>query len=297
MKVSEILNFLDQEGIPYQFWGNSDLELQGFSSLYHYREGTFTWIKSEKNIPDHMDVSKLTLVFAEPDVFAEPSTNIICTNQSRRAFFSTIEQFYPQEEDYPAIGQFTYIGPKVKLGKNVRVGHNCTLDGDIVIGDNTVIWNNVTIINRVRIGSDCEIQSGAIIGHASLGYTETEDHKKIFIKHYGGVTIGDHVYIAKGVNIDRGTIDDTVIGSWVAVDSQARIGHNCQIGPYSTLALGCTLGGSTHIGECCYVSHMTSKEQISIGSHAKVGIGSVVIKNVAEQQTVVGYPARPFLPK
>lgn len=294
--INDILAFLEKEQIPYTFSGDSTELINGFSSLGNYRAETFTWIKKQENIPETMDLSQIRLAFVSEDIVAEEIPNIIRTTASKRAFFATIEHFYDVKEERPAIGQFTYIGPKVKLGKDVRIGHNCTLDGDITIGDHTVIWNNVTIINRVSIGMYCEIQSGVTIGHPSLAYTENENHEKVFIKHYGGVRIGDHVYLAKGVNVDQGTIDDTVIESWCAIDGKSAVSHNCQIGYGTTLAMQCFLGGSTQTGEACYVSRATTREQTHIGAGATVGMGSVVTRDVAEGQTVVGYPARPFLP-
>lgn len=294
--IADILSFLDAEQISYTFQGDSACELNGFSSLGNYRMGTFTWIKKQESIPENMNLSQIALVIASENVSVDTISNVIQTKESKRAFFAMIEHFYDEPEERPAIGQFTYIGPKVKLGKDVRIGHNCTLDGDITIGDHTVIWNNVTIINRVSIGAYCEIQSGVIIGHTSLAFTENEHHEKTYIKHHGGVQIGDHVYVAKGTVIDRGTIDDTVVEAWCALDNKTVIAHNCRVGRGSTLTMQCVLGGSTQIGQGCYLSHATAREQTHIGDGATVGMGSIVTRNVDAGQTVVGYPARPFLP-
>lgn len=297
MKIQEILEFLQSQGITHTFTGDTEKYLDGFSSLTNYRPGTFTWIKTEKNIPQDFNLGTLALVFTGMETNTGDAPNVIRTPESKHAFFATMEHFYDDEEERPAIGQFTYIGPKVKLGKGVRIGHNCTLDGDITIGDYTVIWNNVTIINRVSIGAYCEIQSGVIIGHSSLAYTENEQSEKTFVKHYGGVQIGDHVYLAKGVNVDQGTIDDTVIESWCAIDCKSAVSHNCRIGHGTTLAMQCMLGGSTHVGRQCYLSRATTREQTQIGDHATVGMGSIVTRDISEGETVVGYPARPFLPR
>lgn len=178
MRISDILDFLKEEGISFSFAGTEADAVEGFSSLGHYKPGSFTWVKKRESIPQGFDLSQIALAFVSENVDAGAARSVIRTRESKRAFFSTIEHLYGQEEKRPAVGQFTYISPKVKLGKGVRIGHNCTLDGDITVGDGTVIWNNVVIVNRVSIGKDCDIHSGAVIGHDGFGYTEDADHKK-----------------------------------------------------------------------------------------------------------------------
>lgn len=192
------------------------------------------------------------------------------------------------------MGQFTYISPRVKLGKDVRIGHNCTLDGDITVGDGTVIWNNVVIVNRVAVGKNCEIQSGAVIGHDGFGYTEDETGKKRMIKHLGGVFIGNNVLISSNVCVCRGTIDDTVICDGAKVDNMCHIAHNCVLKEDVALAYPCWLGGSTHIGKNGYLASATVRDHAVIGEGSFVGLGAVVVKNVETNTIVAGIPAKPF---
>lgn len=297
MKVSDILDFLKDEGIPFSFAGDSEDVADGFSSLAHYKSGSFTWIKEQKNIPEDFDLSQIALAFVSETVDAGAAPNVIRTPESKRAFFSAIERFYAQEEERPAIGQFTYISPKVKLGKNVRIGHNCTLDGDIAIGDGTVIWNNVVIVNRVTIGRDCDIHSGAVIGHDGYAYTESADHKKTMVKHFGGVTIGDRVLIGENVCISRGTIDDTILESGVKIDSLSHIAHNCFWHKNAAAAAPCRTNGSTVVEENAYLAGAIVRNQCTIGENAFVGLGAVVVKDVPPGATVVGNPAKPFRKK
>jgi UDP-3-O-[3-hydroxymyristoyl] glucosamine N-acyltransferase len=296
MIISDILSYLDTLDISYTFSGDAKAEVESFSSLTNYKANSFTWIKTQKNIPEGMDLSGLALVFTAEDVEGN-FPNVVRTSQSKFAFFSTIEHFYTDDEEKPAIGQFTYISPKVKLGKNVRIGHNCTLDGDIEIGDNTTVWHNVTIIGRVRIGESCDIHSGAVIGHDGFGYSEDEAHIKTMVKHFGGVTIGDSVLIGDNVCVCRGTIDDTFIGDGVKIDNMSHIAHNCRIEKNAALAFPCKLGGSSTLEENAYLAGCIIRNQCTVGQDAIVGMGAVVVKNVEPGQTVVGNPAKPFVKK
>ena len=49
MKIKEILDFLQTARIPFSFTGDPEREVDRFSSLSHYREGSFTWIKKQEN--------------------------------------------------------------------------------------------------------------------------------------------------------------------------------------------------------------------------------------------------------
>lgn len=292
MKISDILSFLRDESIPFDFVGSETDTVEGFSSLMHYKQGSFTWIKTQKNIPEGFDLSQITLVFVSEEVDAGSAPNVIRTPEGKRAFFFTIEHFYGQEEERPAVGQFTYISPQVRLGKGVRIGHNCTLDGDITIGDGTVIWNNVVIVNRVTIGENCDIRSGVVIGHDGLAYTEDADHKKAMVKHFGGVKIGDRVLISDNVCVNRGTIDDTILESGVKIGCLGHVGHNCSVGENTALLLDTVLCGSVTVGRNSCLSGATVLNQIKLGDESRVGFRSVVLWDVAPGQQVFGYPAQ-----
>lgn len=297
IRICEILAYLEKEEIPFSFSGDLETQVDGFSSLTRYRAGSFTWIKKQESIPEGLDLTGLALVFVAEDVDAGGAPNVIRTPESKYAFFSTMEHFYAQAEERPAVGQFTYIGPRVKLGENVRIGHNCTLDGDITIGDGTVIWNNVVIVNRVTIGRNCEIHSGAVIGHDGYAYTEDVGHHKTMVKHFGGVRMGDAVLIGENVCISRGTIDDTTLEDGVKIDALGHIAHNCWFEQDAAMSVPCSVSGSVHVGKNAYLAGDIIRNQCTIGADAFVGLGAVVVKDVAPGQTVVGNPAKPFIKK
>ncbi len=297
MQISEILSFLQETEIPVTFRGNAAEEVDGFSSLTHYRPNSFTWVKRQENIPQDADLSKIKLAIVSEDVCGD-FANVIITPQSKRAFFSVLERFFGEKEQRARIGTNSYLSPQVKLGENVSVGHNCTLDGDITIGANTVIGNNVSIINRVVIGKNSEIRSGVVIGHAdSISYTEDENHNKTMIRHFGGVWIGEDVLIGENSTICRGTIDDTVIGDGVKLDALTQVSHNCRFEKNSTAVAACRFCGSVTVEEGAYLVGAIVRNQCRIGKNAFVGMGAVVVSDIENDQTVVGNPAKPFAKK
>ena len=272
VRIREILDFLKEKGdYPFVFTGSLEGTIEGFSSLINYKDKTMTWIKSNQAVYDKR--RRIALCIVQEGVSFEAEAMIV-TPASKAVFFALLEEFYGNQEDGSRIGIGTYIGERVRLGENVRIGNNCSISGEISIGDRTRIANNVVISNRVTIGSGCEIQSLTVIGEDGYGYSEDENHKKTMIRHYGGVQIGNDVFIGSHVNIARGTIDDN-----------NRIGRDASV-------ICSQLFGSVNIGENAYVTSSVVRNQCKIGNNAVVGMGSVVTKDVENGITVIGVPAK-----
>jgi UDP-3-O-[3-hydroxymyristoyl] glucosamine N-acyltransferase len=87
------------------------------------------------------------------------------------------------------------------------------------------------------------------------------------------VRIGDDVEIGANTCIDRGALDDTVIGNGVKLDNLIQIGHNVRIGDHTAMA-GCVgVAGTATIGAHCTVGggaivlgHLTLADRVSISA-------------------------------
>ena len=246
MTISHILKFFEEKQIPFRFIGDESTEIVGFSSLKNYRDNTVTWAKN--SLAYQYDFAEKLLVIVQ-DGLEINAKNIIISKQSKLAFFSLVEYMAEEAEKEKhtdkGIGRGTVIGDCVRIGKNVVIGNNCVIDGNVSIGDNTRIWHNVTIVNNIDIGANCTIQSGCVIGHDGFAWNEGSNHEKTMIKHFGGVEIGDNVYIGPNCIIDRGEIDNTIIQSGTKIDANCFIAHNVIVGKNVIMITGCRLYGSS----------------------------------------------------
>lgn len=176
------------------------------------------------------------------------------------------------------IGAQAVIESAVKLGNNVVIGAGCYVGQGTMLGSRTQLMPNVTIYHQVTIGSDCTIHSASVIGADGFGYAPLQmegNQHWLKIPQVGGVIIGHHTEIGASTTIDRGAIDDTIIGCHAIIDNQIQIGHNVEIGDYTAIAAGTMIAGSTKIGNnvtiggvCAISGHLTICDKAFITGRA-----------------------------
>tara|TARA_Y100000389_G_C17355566_1_gene460884 strand:- start:31 stop:1005 length:975 start_codon:yes stop_codon:yes gene_type:complete len=220
-----------------------------------------------------------------------------------------LKKFYPYADiDYPDLslklstktkyknvkfGNNVLIGKNVKIGKNCLIGSNTIIEHNVSIGNNSIIGSQVILKNSI-IGDNVIIQDGNKIGQKGFGFIPLKN-KNIKFPHIGKVIIHDDVEIASGCTIDRGSIDDTEIGKNTYLDNQVHIAHNVKIGSNCMIAGQVGFAGSTMVGNNVSIGGQAGiSGHLNIGNNVKIGGGSGVIKDIEDNQIVMGYPAQPF---
>ena len=144
------------------------------------------------------------------------------------------------------------------------------------------------------LGDNVVIQSGCKIGLKGFGFIPIKDNN-FKIPHIGRVLISSNVEIASGCTIDRGSVDDTEIGKNTYLDNQVHIAHNVKIGSNCMIAGQVGFAGSSTIGNNVSIGGQAGiSGHLTIGNNVKIGGGSGVVKDIDDNQVVMGYPAVPF---
>lgn len=178
------------------------------------------------------------------------------------------------------------IGEGCVISKRANIAAN-----SVEIGDRVIIEDNVTIYDHVTIGNDCVIRSGAVIGGKAFTFAGTHDNRILGMEDLGRVVIGDRVEVFSLTHIAKGILptDTTDIKDDAKIDALVQIGHGSVIGERTLIAEGAVIAGNVRIGADAWVGvNATVSNRIRIGDHARVSLGSVVTKDVAEGQTVTG---------
>ena len=185
------------------------------------------------------------------------------------------------------------IHEKAKIGNNVHIGAFSYIDENVSIGNNTIISENVIIKGTTKIGENCFFKSNSVIGEDGFGFVLDEKETPIRTPHFGGIFIGDNVWVGANTTIERGIFDETILESHVKIDDLVQIGHNSIIGYGTRITAGTIICGGVNIKPQCWVapnSNILERKVIGRGSY--IGIGTNVLSDVPENSVFVGNPGK-----
>ncbi|WP_288127558.1 UDP-3-O-(3-hydroxymyristoyl)glucosamine N-acyltransferase [Accumulibacter sp.] len=187
-----------------------------------------------------------------------------------------------------SVGANAVIGDGVRIGENVTIYPGCVLGDGVAIGDDSVLHANVVVYDHCVIGRRAVIHAGAVIGADGFGFAKDGQHW-VKIPQIGRVVIGDDVEIGANTSIDRGALDDTVIGNGVKLDNQIQVAHNVSIGDHTAMA-GCVgIAGSARIGRRCTVGGAAMiSGHLEIADDVHVSAGTLVAKSLSQPGAYTG---------
>ena len=140
------------------------------------------------------------------------------------------------------------------------------------------------------VGQPAFVGEGTVIGGPGFGWYGNPPKR---FPQVGGIHFGVDVEVGANTTIDRGSLGNTIIGHNVKIDNGVHVGHNVNIGHRSILTAHCCIGGSAVIGNDCWIGLGAQiRNKVVIGDGAIIGMGAIVVKDVAPGVTVVGNPAR-----
>ncbi len=144
------------------------------------------------------------------------------------------------------------IGSGVRLAQGVFIGPGCVVGDRCELGEGTRLIANVTLCADTRIGARGLVHAGAVLGADGFGIAR-DGERWIKVPQLGGVRLGDDVEVGANTTIDRGAIEDTIIGDGVKLDNQVQVGHNVRIGDHTVVAGCVAIAGSVTIGKRCMI--------------------------------------------
>ncbi len=201
---------------------------------------------------------------------------------------------------HASIGNNSKVLANSYIGRSVQIGENCLFHPGCNIGDNVVIGNKVILQHGVSIGADGfsfvtenpnNIEQAREDGAVKKSNTEQKIYK---IPSIGSVIIEDDVEIGANTCIDKGTIENTIIGSQTKIDNLVQIGHNCKIGKGCMIVSQAGIAGSCVIGDRVVIAGQAGlADHLNIGNDSIVMAQAGVSKSFPEKSIIIGSPAVP----
>lgn len=312
LKLESVIQMLGGELVPSKIYVE-DSSITGVNTIKNASESELSFLTNRKYIADlESSNTKFCLIeqnFVEEAKQQNDEVSFIVSKNAYNDFGNILNRFYGVIENEVSGSSVSSISDKAIIGKNCRIAHGVVIDDYAEIGDNSVILPNCYIGRSVRIGKnvviganstvtyaqigdDVEIMHNVSIGQDGFGFSfDGSKHKKII--QLGVVIIGDNVSIGSGVTIDRGSMDDTMIGEGTKIDNLVQIGHNVKIGKHCIFTGQVGISGSTEIGDFVVCGGQTGiAGHLKIGSYNRFAAQSGVTKNIADQQgDFYGMPA------
>jgi UDP-3-O-[3-hydroxymyristoyl] glucosamine N-acyltransferase len=287
--------------------GDPNVRIRAAATLNHARPGDISFLANRK-YEKQLESTKASAVIVGQEMPA--GVALIVVEDPYFAFTRALVLLYGHRR-HKEVG----VSPRAAIAANAKVGQNCHIhdfatvsedariaDGCILypcvyvgpgarIGEGSILYPNVVVYDGCRIGSRVIINANSTIGVDGFGYATHEGvHYKI--PQVGRVIVEDDVEIGSSCSIQRGTLDDTVIGQGSKLGDIVTIGHGTRIGPYCLLVAQVGIAGSTTIGHHCTIGGQVGVVgHITIGNNVTIGAQAGVINSIPDGETVLGAPA------
>ena len=234
----------------------------------------------------------------------------IVVDNPKDRFTQLLAHCFPPPSTTGKISTMADVAPDAKIGKDVQIDSFAQVKSGAVIGDNSIIHAGVVIgedviighharimpnvsISHAEIGNYAQISSGVVIGNSGFGIST--DGANRLAPHIGKVRIGDHCYFGANTSIDRGMLDDTIIGNHVMLDSLCHIAHNAVIGDGTIFCAMSGVAGSVRVGKRnLFGAQVGVVDHIVIGDNNIFAGCSGVTKSLGDNQAYGGVPAVPM---
>jgi UDP-3-O-[3-hydroxymyristoyl] glucosamine N-acyltransferase len=302
--IGNIINFLDKKNL---FINVSDeilnMPLTRPAAISDAQPGEITFCGATVKDPGKvLSETHASLLIMDKNISVDKDTlsysgfqAIILSDNARLDFIQVVERFF-EKKISKVVHPSAITAPSAIIGPDVNIGPFCTIGENVEIGQGTIIHAGVHIYDHVKIGRNVIIHSGCVIGSDGFGFERTHDNKIKKFPHLGSVIIEDEVELQACCHVSKGTLGSTVIKKGTKCDSGCHIAHNVQIGHYCLITAHTMIAGGVKIGDYVWIGASSAvMDRITIGSNVTIGLASVVTKDIPDDVTVMGSPAREVL--
>lgn len=289
-----------------------DFEIEGISTLEEARPGQVSFVSSERYLEAARSTRASALIV--PRGVEVEGKACVALDEPWLGVLYLLEHFYPADaaiyftgihatavvDPTAQLAAGVRVGPKAVIGPGTRIGADTVIEAGCVIGPNVQIGErchlhpNVVVEHGTQIGNRVVIQAGAVIGGDGFKFEFIQGRWRK-IPQVGRVVIEDDVEIGANTTIDRASLTETRIGAGTKIDNLVQIAHNVRIGRDCIIVAQVGIAGSSRVGDGSILAAQVGvADNLELGKRVRVLARSGVKDHLADNETVVGTPARPF---
>ena len=270
--------------------GDASIEIKKVASLAHAETGDLVFVESDRHLEDALNSNASAVIAGEFAAGSAGRKPLLISKRPRLAFATAAKLLYPRTIHSAGIHASAVVDSSAKIAPTAGVGALAVIEANAVIGERSFIASGCYIGEGVAIGDDCEVyprvviypgttlgrrvvvHAGAVLGSDGFGFVRDETFGRyVKFPQVGRLLIGDYVEIGANCTIDRGALDETVIGPGTKFDNMVHIGHNCSVGANVVIAAQTGISGSCSIGDDCLLGG-----QVGLGDHAALEAGAIL---------------------
>jgi UDP-3-O-[3-hydroxymyristoyl] glucosamine N-acyltransferase len=292
--------------------GDGTVEVRGIAPLDRAGSDQLSFL-ADRRYGQWFATSRAGVVLISPELAelaGAPSTRIV-VDKPVDAMVALLARFHRKEPraegvhpsaviaDGVQLGEGVTIDPFVVIGEGAVIGDGCWISAHAVIGAGSVLGTDVrvhasaVVYPFTELGDRVVLHAGARVGREGFGFVP-RDQGVVRIPHAGRCVLEHDVEVGANSCVDRGSVDDTVIGAGTKIDNLVQIAHNVRIGRGCFFAAGVGVAGSARVGDGVQVGGQAGiGGHVTVGARANLAGGAGVIGNVPAGETWSGYPARP----
>lgn len=279
--------------------GNSELVIERVAPLESAGPHDIAYLSDRKYLPKLANTAAGAVILAESDSSGYSGT-VLIVDDPHLCFALVAQWLHPFPAFKPGVhptavispgsriaktawvGPHSVIGDGAEVGEVAYVGPGCLIGSHVTIGARARLVGHVFIGDQCSIGEDCLFHPGAVIGSDGFGYArDGEQWQKV--PQLGRVVIGNSVEVGANTTIDRGALNDTVIGNGVKLDNQIQIAHNVHIGDNTAIAAFVGIAGSTRVGKRCTLGGQAGiTGHLEIADDVHITAGSLVTSSIKQ---------------
>lgn len=248
------------------------------------------YVDSSKYVREVSKQTNIVGVVCPPELVSLIPTGMgVVVSSTPKATLNSVQSFIASREG------FQWKNFKTKISKSAQIHKSAFIaEENVIIGDNVQIGPNSVVLSRSLIDDECRIGSNCTIGCESFE-PYSVDGALMRFEQSGGVKIGKRVTIFSNVCIVKATYGGfTQVGENSMIDNLTHIAHDVDIGTNVKVIACAEISGRVKIGNNSTIGmNATILNGIKIGESCDISLGSVVTRDVLDQQKVTGNFAIP----